>query len=445
MTSTAAPARDVPADDRSTTTPTLLALGGWITLVAVSAGITAVLRASGVPTWIGAPPLFGRFRFGLDEFFLVALVVGVAMIGVAPRVVAILRWRTLLVVVPLAAVVFALALALVGDGPDGITRPVTKPSEYLPQLGVVGDDPLGFLAGFVDHIDARRLRVHAAGHPPGPLLFLWGLDRVGLATPTGVALTFVIGGALAIPAVLLAVRDTVSEAVARSAAPFLVVVPAAIWIASSADALFAGIGAWAAALVVLATGRRDQWGDVLALVGGLLFGVALLMSYGLVLLALVPFVVACARRRARPIVLASVGGLAVLGAAAAAGFWLLDGLAATHERYADGISNGRPYFAFLVANLGALALVVGPAVAVGLARLGRSRTWLLVGGALGAIALANVSGLSKAETERIWLPFAIWLLPAAWVLARDRVHLRTWLGAQLATALTIQVVVRTGW
>jgi hypothetical protein len=70
---------------------------------------------------------------------------------------------------------------------------------------------------------------------------------------------------------------------------------------------------------------------------------------------------------------------------------------------------------------------------------------LLVGGAAAAIALADLSGLSKAETERIWLPFAGWLLPAAWVLADDERSTRVWLGVQLATALTIQVVVRTGW
>jgi hypothetical protein len=212
----------------------------------------------------------------------------------------------------------------------------------------------------------------------------------------------------------------------------------------SADALFAGVTAWAVTLVVLATGRRGRASDVLAGAGGLCFGLAAMLSYGVVLAAVIPVVLAVARRRARPIVVATLGAATVFGAAAVAGFWWFDGLGATHARYADGISASRPYVAFLVANLGALALVVGPAVAVGLGRL-RGPTWLLVGGALGAIALADLSGLSKAETERIWLPFALWLLPATWVLARDERSAQRWLSVQLATTVLLQTAVRTGW
>ena len=36
--------------------------------------------------------------------------------------------------------------------------------------------------------------------------------------------------------------------------------------------------------------------------------------------------------------------------------------------------------------------------------------WLLVGGALAALALADVTGLSKGEVERIWLPFMPWIV-----------------------------------
>jgi hypothetical protein len=39
-------------------------------------------------------------------------------------------------------------------------------------------------------------------------------------------------------------------------------------------------------------------------------------------------------------------------------------------------------------------------------RLRDRQLWLLVGAALTAVLLADVSGLSKAEVERIWLPFA---------------------------------------
>jgi hypothetical protein len=63
--------------------------------------------------------------------------------------------------------------------------------------------------------------------------------------------------------------------------------------------------------------------------------------------------------------------------------------------------------------------------------------------AVAAILVADVTGLSKAEVERIWLPFAVWL-PAGAVLlpAPSR---RGWLAIQAVTALLINHLVLTGW
>ena len=90
-------------------------------------------------------------------------------------------------------------------------------------------------------------------------------------------------------------------------------------------------------------------------------------------------------------------------------------------------------------NLAAFALVVGPATAVALPRLRGRGVWLLAGAALVAVALADVSGLSKAEVERIWLPFAPWLLIAAGGLPRR------WLAAQVVLGLALQAGVRSPW
>ena len=59
----------------------------------------------------------------------------------------------------------------------------------------------------------------------------------------------IVGGALAVPAVLVAVREVAGEARARAAWPYVAAAPLAIWMATSADALYAGIGAWAVTLV----------------------------------------------------------------------------------------------------------------------------------------------------------------------------------------------------
>ncbi|MFI0789835.1 hypothetical protein ACH4Q6_30045 [Streptomyces lydicus] len=56
---------------------------------------------------------------------------------------------------------------------------------------------------------------------------------------------------------------------------------------------------------------------------------------------------------------------------------------------------------------------------------------------------ADLSGMSKAEAERIWLPFTWWLPVAAALLpARDR---RGWPAAQAATALLVNHLLMTDW
>jgi hypothetical protein len=196
--------------------------------------------------------------------------------------------------------------------------------------------------------------------------------------------------------------------------------------------------------VILATGRRDRHGDRLALLGGLLFGVLAFLSYGLVLLAVIPCAVAWHRRRVRPIALATLGAAPVFVAFAAAGFWWFSGLGATKVRYDAGVAARRPYDVFLLVNAACLAIATGPAVAVGMARLRDRRMWWLLGSALAVIGLAAASGMSKGEVERIWLPFSIWLLPAGAALAASRQR-SGWLAAQLAFAIGVQTLVRSPW
>jgi methylthioxylose transferase len=68
---------------------------------------------------------------------------------------------------------------------------------------------------------------------------------------------------------------------------------------------------------------------------------------------------------------------------------------------------------------------------------------LLVAAAAVAIVAADASRMSKAEVERIWLPFVPWLLvstaclPPRWQ--------RPMLGVQVAVALLVQHLVRTNW
>ena len=73
----------------------------------------------------------------------------------------------------------------------------------------------------------------------------------------------------------------------------------------------------------------------------------------------------------------------------------------------------------------------------------RSGFHLLLLGVLAAIVLADLSMLSKAEVERIWLPFTIWLTAAA-ALLPARSH-RIWLALNALGALAINTIILTHW
>lgn len=267
-------------------------------------------------------------------------------------------------------------------------------------------------------------------------------------------------------AVLVAVRALADEGLARRAAPFLVLAPAAVWMGTSADAYFAAVAAWSVALPALAvTGRRVRSG---ALGSGLLFGLTCYLSYGLTLFALIGAAVLLLGRgrvRERPelLVLLLAGAAVVPMAFTLAGFDWWEAYRLLVTRYRQGAGGIRPYGYWVWANLACAVLITGLATAAGLRRTGATlrhsrgvslprpdgmqrsgadaRLALLVAAALLALLVADLSGMSKAETERIWLPFALWLLPSCAFLTRPR----AWLAAQAALALLLNHLLLTGW
>ena len=73
----------------------------------------------------------------------------------------------------------------------------------------------------------------------------------------------------------------------------------------------------------------------------------------------------------------------------------------------------------------------------------RSPLAILIVAFVVVIVWADLSQLSKAETERIWLPFSVWLV-AAPALLPSRYH-RLSLGVQAAGALLINSLLLTNW
>jgi hypothetical protein len=435
------PAADAALRPAATTRLPAVALAAWVALCLVAGAWGAALLHAHVHMQIGSPPLTGRFDWRPSLSLLAVVGLGVIAAFLLPVAMARVSWRGLLVIGPVVAVAWGVAINVV-DGWSAVTSPVQ--TEYAATAAGI-TSPGRFLTTFVAHIG--RYNLHTQGHPPGMELVLWALRSVGVSSVTAVAAVYIIGGALAVPAALLALADVAGAGAARTAAPFVLLFPGAIWMVTSADAFFTGVSSWAVALVILATGRGDRRGDAFAVGGGLLFGVSVFLSYGLVLLAAVPLAVALHRRRVRPIALAALGAAAVFVAFALGGFWWFDGLRATRAAYFAGVAHRRPYSYFLIADLAAFALVVGPAAAVALAWLRDRRVWLLAGAGLAVVVAADLSGMSKAEVERIFLPFAPWVLlaTAAFAGARGERMVRGLLIAQVATAVGIQALVRSPW
>jgi hypothetical protein len=401
----------------------------WAAIVVLGHVLGAALVMRDPLVHVNAPPLVGTFDLRVGPSLLPAALLAVAVLAAGPRLAERWGFGRLLLATWATGAAWAVALAA-SAGWSAVAAPLSSRYEYLGAVSRVGS-PGRYLDTFVSALASYP--THVKGHPPGMVLLLWALDRVGLGGATA-ATALVIGvGALAAPAVLVAVRALGDELAARQAAPFLVLAPAAIWLATSADALFAGIAA--CAIAAFACANRPA----AAFAAGLLFGSALMLSYGIAPLGLVVLAIALRRRAWRALAWAGAGGAAVFAIFALAGFWWIDGLQATRALYEAGIASRRPYADFVLINLAAFALAVGPAAAVGLTRL-RGATALLTVSALAAVAVADLSGLSRGETERIWLPFVPFV-----VLAAGATRSRALLGAAAVLGLALQAGVRSPW
>ena len=403
----------------------------------------------------GAPLTNTGWRPRVGPGTVPAVLLGLAAICWLPDLFDRLRWRQVFALAYTASLGWLVSLAAV-DGSGGIGRVLALPDEYLPTARAVSD--IGAtLRGFVGHIPADASSswpTHVAGHPPGALLFFVLLDRLGLGGGFTAGLTVVVIAATIPVAVLLTVRALGAELLARRAAPVLVFGPAAIWLAVSADAIFATVAAWALCALAHASTRVGWRSKSLALVAGLLFGCCAFLSYGLPLIGVLALAVVIIARTARPIGLVLLGVVAVFAAFSVAGFNLFEAYPVLRTRYYAGIASQRPAAYWVWGDLAALCFSAGPLLGASLAiaarhayarRAGVSARVVtrLVGAAAAAIVLADLSFMSKAEVQRIWLPFVPWLLLGT-ALLPDRWR-RLALGGQIAFAVLLQSLFTTRW
>lgn len=418
------------------------------------------------------PPLHGYPQVKLGIGTIPAVLLALAALRWADPMAKRLPWRRLLLVAYAAGLVWLLALALV-DGPEGISRVLGNPTEYLETARAVDDVP-GLLREYVSRIpyDAPEGNwpVHIAGHPPGMVLFFVLLVKVGLGGDLAAGLVVTVIAATMPLAVMTTVRLLGAEDAARVAAPYLVLSPSAVFLAVSADAVMATTVAWGMAWLALASRgiRRDVPVDLpagngqerpvvsglaatlAAVLAGLVLGYAVFMSYGLLLAGVLALAVVWLGRRRWVLPVAAASAVVVALTFAAGGFAWWEAYPVLVDRYWDGLAHMRPGAYWTWGNLAALAISAGPLVGAGFGATWAARRnqadrviVVLVAAAVIMVAFADASQMSRAEVERIWLPFIPWLtLGCALLPERWR---RPGLALQLGTALLVQHLLYTSW
>ncbi|MGK2901354.1 MAG: hypothetical protein ACSLE7_00450 [Mycobacterium sp.] len=404
----------------------------------------------------GTAPIFGWWNAHIGWGTIPALLIGGAVVWWGQTVARRLPWRALIFGTWAVSALWAFSLAMIDGWQRGLAGRLTARHEYLRQVPTITDIPeaLRTFSGRILDFQPDSWITHVSGHPPGALLtFVW-LDRIGLGGGAWAGLLCLLAGSSAAAAIIVAVRALADEATARAAAPFVAVAPTAIWIAVSADGYFAGVAAWGIALLALAVSGTARRPALAAAAAGLVLGWAIFVNYGLGLMALPAVAVLLTakdcRSALRVLLPAVATALAVVAAFAFAGFWWFDGYHLVQERYWQGIADNRPFQYWAWANLASVVCAIGLGSVAALGRVfdiaalrRRSGLHVLVLGAVAAIVAADLSMLSKAETERIWLPFTVWLT-AAGALLPPRSQ-RWWLALNVIGALALNHLILTNW
>lgn len=426
--------------------PAVRDVAGWLVVVAAGLALSGLAVALHARVGTASAPFTGRYRLKIDLGSVLApLVAAAVLLGVRRGVHERLGWRRLLLTGYLASVAWAVALALV-DGGNGLATPIDAPDGYLPDAAAVGSDPVGFLRDFVASAGAHTTSTRQ--HPPGPVLLLWGLTRLGAHSPVVLGLLVTLIGATSVPLVTVAVRSLCGQRSARRLLPVLVLAPYAVWLAVSLDAVTLAIGAAAVACGVRASEPRRL--PLWAVASGLLLGVGALFSYSVGWLAASVIAVNFVRRRPLLNMITGAAGLIPLALAQLAGFVWTDGLTVAQTDFSLRVEPHRSWLVWALLDLFLLAIACGPALAASIRKIRRTPGWPFTVGAGLAVVFAVGSGLSRGEVERSFLPFFPWLLVAAMAPepgndadSAPTPVLLIAIGA--LTAVVLEAVLRTAW
>ncbi len=384
---------------------------------------------------------------------------------------------------------FAFSVALLGLEPAGSfatlaarTMSPSWSSYYTVAVSPEAADPLDFLDRHAELL--RRLPKHAATHPPGPVLYYRGLvalfERSPALTRTfmalqghddgqeprppntraskaaalfGSLLLTLLGIAAAWPVASIARRLSGDELSGARVGVLWALVPGPVLFVPQFDQALALPIASATALVLTAVHEaRPSIRLALAIAAGLLGGLALFVSYGsLAFLAVAGVVVLRVGRFSRTVltvglVAASVA-IGFIGATALLGHAPIDAATMALAVHRETYTRARSYLLWLPFNVLDLSIFLGPPTVLLFVReIGRSA---LARGLAVSLALLLVSGATRGEVGRLWIPLMPLLLAAAVArppgpdgLAAPSPRDALWLGSLL---VVLDTVLRVRW
>ena len=405
---------------------------------------TLIVLAFGAESWgwFGGdvyqwlPPLSAHRETEWHGWLALPVALAVATVAYGPRLAETLPWGRLVGLTWVVGVGWGLGLALGRGYQEGIVAPLASEDEYLvdvPRVDGFGD----LLRTYTDYILLAvddQWTTHNSGHPPLPLIVLhrarpgrarrFGGQRPG-DRPDRVDRR---GGR----AGRAACRRR------RGAGPGGRAVPGAepardLGVDLGGRHVRRGRGVRASrcspSSAVAPSGARSA---ALAVAAGLVLGTGIFLSYGLLLMGPIALGVLVA---ARTVATAAAGrarragggrgvrraGLLVVRGPAAAGAALLRGQGLRPALRLLGVGQprrrGRSPSDLPCGRRPARRSRGCGGEGRRAVTAGRSGAGWLATGAAVAIVAADVSGLSKSEVERIWLPFLFWLVPAHRVAA----------------------------
>jgi methylthioxylose transferase len=388
-------------------------ISAWHPRIRPTAAISAAVLAAGAliaaasPARIRSPALFAAWAFGLA--LMLGLALNLAREGVH-------GWY-----------------AVFDTSPSGSFE---ASNEYLPSLPALSYGPRFFLDHFAELVPS--LSVNGAGHPPGLLLTM---DALGLRTARTLAAFCIATGALSAPLAYVLGRDLLGEERGRTAALLTAFAPSALLYGTvSADAVYMTLGMATAALLVARRPGTRTAGAAMAALAALFSWLLLAIP---VWAALVVFSREGLRAALGVCVTCMLAVLALNGALAlTTGYDPIGALQATGTVYRESLAVSRPYAYWVFGSPTAWAVMLGLPTAALAVRATARRDPAAV--ALATIVIVSaVLGFSKAETERIWLPY----VPLACIAAASAAppRLDRILAALAVQALLVEILLDTIW